>query len=245
MTGASSNIGAATATRLARDGFAVAVNYRDQDTAEDARRVVETIRSQGGVAESHAADIADPTAVSRMVSDVTGDLGPPTVLVNNAAIWAASEISWLEITPEAWGAVQDVNVHGAFLCARAVYSGMVEAGGGSIINMSSVRALVGSAGNLHYTVSKAALIGLTRSLARALGPDNITVNALVVGAIRTPAESVYGPQEDVDRRMLDLQSIKRRGTIDDISEAVAFLASPNAGFISGQSIPIDGGWVMS
>ena len=120
ITGGSSPLGAAAALRLAADGFAVAVNHLDAQTATDAASVVEAIRARGGHAGAHAADVADPAAVEAMINAVVDQLGPPTVLVNNAAAATTSEISWDEITPEAWTRVQEVNVHGAFLRPRGV-----------------------------------------------------------------------------------------------------------------------------
>jgi 3-oxoacyl-[acyl-carrier protein] reductase len=117
-------------------------------------------------------------------------------------------------------------------------------GHGRIVTMGSVRSPLGRPGNVHYTTSKAALEGMSRVLARELGPDGITVNTIIVGAIRTPAEAAYGDPAEVDRELLGLQSIKRRGEPEDIAGLVAFLASRDAGFLTGQAIVVDGGWTM-
>lgn len=245
VTGATRNIGAAVAERLAQAGHRVAVNYRATDSEAEANAVVERITAAGGIAGAYQASVGDKGEVDRMVAAVTRDLGPPTVLVNNAATSVASRVNWLEITPEEWARVQQVNLGGAFLCARAVYAGMCEAGGGSIVSMSSIRVPLGMGGNIHYTSSKAALIGFTRTLARDIGVDNIRVNALVVGAILTSDEAEYGQQEEIDARVIAQQAIPRRGTCEEIGDAVVFLASPAASFITGQSIVVDGGWAMS
>jgi 3-oxoacyl-[acyl-carrier protein] reductase len=245
VTGAAKNIGAAIAARLARDGFAVAVNHRSESSAADAAAVVEAIAAQGGDARAYEADVADPAAVTAMVERVESELGPVTALVNNAATSVAGSVSWLEITPEEWDRVQAANLRGAFLCARAVYAGMVAAGGGSIVNLSSVRVLLGMRGNLHYTTSKAGLIGLTRTLAREVGADGVRVNCVVVGAIHTPDEAVYGDQAELDAMLLEQQSLKVRGQPEDVADAASFLVSPDSRFVTGQCITVDGGWVMT
>ena len=146
--------------------------------------------------------------------------------------------------PEQWDEVLRTNITGAFLCVRAVYPFMREKGRGRIITMGSVRSPLGRPGNAHYTASKSALEGMGRVLAREMGPDGITVNTIVVGAIRTPAEAEYGDPAELDHMLLELQAIKRRGEPTDIAGVVAFLASRDADFITGQSITVDGGWVM-
>jgi 3-oxoacyl-[acyl-carrier protein] reductase len=221
------------------------VNHRSASSAADAAVVVESIRRQGGLATSYEADVADAAAVTALAERVERELGPVTALVNNAATSVASNVSWLDITPEEWDRVQATNLRGAFLCARAVYAGMVSAGGGSIINLSSVRVPLGRPGNVHYTASKAALIGLTRTLAREVGADGVRVNCLVVGAIQTTGEALYGDQAEIDATLLDLQSLKVRGMPSDVADVAAFLVSPSSRFITGQCITADGGWAMT
>jgi 3-oxoacyl-[acyl-carrier protein] reductase len=245
VTGAAKNIGAAVAERLALDGAAVAVNHRAESSRADADGVVARIRDAGGTAAAYRADVGDEAEVEAMVAAVSAELGPPTILVNNAAASVASQVGWLELTVADWDAVLRSNVTAAFICARAAYPAMRDAGHGAIVNMSSVRVLLGRLGNLHYTASKAAIIGFTRSLARELGPDDIRVNALVVGAIRTPEEATYGEPEEVDAMVLDHQSLKRRGLPADVAAFTSLLVSRDAGFVTGQSIVVDGGWVMS
>jgi 3-oxoacyl-[acyl-carrier protein] reductase len=244
VTGASRNIGAAVAERLGEEGAIVAVNYRAEGSARDARSVVESIQAAGGIAKAFRADVADEEQVTQMVAEITESLGPPLVLVNNAAADVAFDGPWLATATDGWDHVMRTNLTGAFICARAVYPGMAAAGGGQIVNMSSIRALSGKPGALHYTTSKAGLIGFTRGLARELGAENINVNAIVVGAIETPNERVYGTPEEVDPLVLAGQSVKRRGVPSDIAAATVFLASADASFITGQCIVVDGGWAV-
>jgi 3-oxoacyl-[acyl-carrier protein] reductase len=190
------------------------------------------------------ADVGDEPAVTAMVSAIERTLGGPTILVNNAATSVAGSTPWADIAVGDWDYILRTNVTGAFLCARAVYPFMKVKGYGRIVTMGSVRSPLGRPGNVHYTTSKSALEGMGRVLAREMGADGITVNTIIVGAIRTDAEAAYGDPAEVDRMLLDLQSIKRRGEPADIAALVAFLASRDADFITGQSITVDGGWVM-
>ena len=244
VTGGGRNIGAATALRLASDGAAVAVHHHGPSSREDAEAIVARIEAEGGRAMAVAADVGREQDIAAMVGHVVEALGGPTILVNNAAASVAGAPPWHEIGADDWDGVLRTNVTGAFLCARAVHPFMKAHGSGRIVTMGSVRSPLGRPGNIHYTTSKAALEGMGRVLARELGPDGITVNTLIVGAIRTPAEAAYGDPAAVDRELLELQSIKRRGEPSDIAGAVAFLASRDAGFITGQTITVDGGWVM-
>lgn len=244
VTGAGRNIGAAVATRLAADGAAVVVNYPDAAGRGEAAAVAARIVAAGGRALAVRADVADETEVRAMVAETIEALGHPDILVNNAAVSVAAHAHWSELSGAAWDHVLRVNATGAFLCAKALYPSMHARGGGDIVTMSSVTALLGRIGNLHYVTSKAALIGFTRALAREAGPEHIRVNALILGAIRTPDEAVYGSQEEVDATVLPLQSLKRRGIPSDVGGVVSFLVSGDAGFITGQCIVVDGGWVM-
>jgi 3-oxoacyl-[acyl-carrier protein] reductase len=244
VTGAARNIGAACAERLAAEGAAVAVHHHSASSRADAEAVAAGIVAKGGKAVVVEADIASEEAVDAMVASIEKALGGPTILVNNAAASVVGARPWDEIAPAEWDAVLRANITGSMFCIRACHRFMKAEGRGSIINMGSVRSPLGRPGNAHYTASKSALEGLGRVLAREMGADGINVNTIIVGAIRTPAEAAYGDPAEMDRALLDLQSIKRRGEPADIAGVVAFLASPDADFITGQSIVVDGGWVM-
>lgn len=244
VTGASQGIGRATALRLARGGADVAINYRSHpDEAEDVARA---IRASGRRAITVAADLADPAQILDMAARVQRDLGTVSIVVNNAAVfpWRA----WDEVTLETWENVFDVNVRAAWLTAKAFAPGMQAEGWGRIISMASATFLTGSSHLAHYAASKGALIGLTRSLARALGDDGITVNAVSTGKTLTEGFEQYFEEGVLDReetlQSRQDQAIKRIGAPEDVVGAIAFLASDEASYLTGQLINVDGGRSM-
>ena len=239
VTGAGGGLGQGICPSLAAAGAAVACVDRDGGRAEE---IAHRISNAGGRALVLECDVSDLPSVSSMVERVVAELGGVDVLVNNAAIYPRRE--WTEITPEEWDQVLGTNLRGYFLCARAVFDAMRERGGGRIVNLSSVTFFVGLSHLLDYVSSKGGVIGLTRALAREVGPAGVTVNAIAPGAFPTDAEKIHPNPEQYERWVLDQQSLKRRGTPEDVGNLVVFLASDAASFITGQTIVIDGGWAM-
>ena len=244
ITGASRNIGAAIAIRLASDGFSVAINYYSDNERSDAQQVKDFIIKAGGRAEIYQCDVSKSDQIESMFAKLTVDLGAPSVLVNNAATSVASAITFRDIDEQAWDEVSDTNLKGVFLCCKAFDKYSVAGTYRSIINISSIRVAIGMEGNSHYTAAKAALIGFGRVLARELGPSEIRVNSILPGAITTPDQAAYGDVAALHKMILESQSLKRLGMPVDIANLVSFLVGPDASFITGQSILCDGGWAF-
>jgi len=242
VTGGSRGIGRSLCVGLAREGASVAVNYANDRAA--AAAVVAEIEGAGGRAVAVRGDVSVAADVETMVTTVSRELGPVTVLINNAGLTGVHK-PWREIDEAEWDRVMAVNLKGCFLCLRAVYPFMKDAGWGRIVNISSVTFWLGRPNLLHYVASKAGMIGFTRSLAREVGADGITVNAVTPGAIQTESElEMFPDQEGLAAWLSEAQAVKRRGLPGDIVGAVAFLASEDGAFVTGQTINVDGGWAM-
>lgn len=238
VTGAGQGLGRTFAKALSQAGAIPVIAERN---AERGRAVAEEIRQAGGRALAVETDVADPTSVDAMAKKTVLELGRIDVLINNAGIFSTLAMRPFEDIPlEEWDAVLRVNVTGAMLCCRAVLPQMRQAGWGRIINMSSGSILLGRPNYLHYTTSKAALIGMIRSMARELGKDGITVNAILPGAVETeiPRQTVTPEQR---ARITALQCVPRAQVPSDLVGIVLFLASDGSGFMTGQSLNLDGG----
>ncbi|MDQ3510013.1 MAG: glucose 1-dehydrogenase [Actinomycetota bacterium] len=239
VTGGGGGLGEGICSALAAAGASVAVADVDLGKAE---RMSERVSADGGRCVPVEVDISDRGSVEAMVGKVAEEFGGVDILVNNAAVYPLRP--WMEIEEDEWDRVMSVNVKGYFLCSRAAFPFMKERGGGRIINIASVTFFVGQPGLLSYVSSKGGVVGFTRTLAREIGSEGVTVNAISPGAFPTDAEKIHPNQEEYNQRMLDQQSVKRRGRPGDIGNLAAFLASDAASFITGQTIEVDGGWVM-
>ena len=238
VTGASRGIGRGIALQLAREGWDVCVNYSKERQAAD--EVVAAIKAIGQNAIAVQADVADSAAVNAMVCTTEAQLGPVSLLVNNAGI--SSIGLFQDVTDEMWDRYMAINLGGARNTIRAVLPHMLHEKSGCIINISSIWGLRGASCEVAYSCTKAALIGLTRSLALELGPSHIRVNCVAPGVINTDMVQSLG-QETLD----DLASqthLGRLGTAEDVAHAVAFFASEKASFITGQILTADGCFVV-
>ncbi|MDQ2635689.1 MAG: SDR family oxidoreductase [Actinomycetota bacterium] len=241
VTGGASGMGEATCHELARRGHKVAVFDLN---GEAAQRVAEDLRATGGTAHGHAVDVSDRAAVEAAFDKVRAELGPVHILVTSAG--AVDFAPFTEITPHAWQRLIDVNLTGTFHCCQVVVPDMLAAGWGRIVMISSSSAQRGSPGMAHYAASKGALLSLTKSLAREYGPAGITVNNIPPSGIETPMQhqsqaAGHLPPNDQMAASIPLGHL---GTGDDIAAAVGFLCSEQAGFITGQTLGVNGGSVM-
>jgi 3-oxoacyl-[acyl-carrier protein] reductase len=239
VTGGGGGLAEGICTSLAAAGASVACADVDLERAE---RVAGLTRDAGGRAVAVQVDVAERSSVEDAVRRVTDELGGVDILVNNAAIYPRRP--WTEITEEEWDRVFAVNLKGSFLCSRACYPSMKERGRGHIVSVASITFLTGFALLLDYVSSKGGIVGFTRALAKELGPDGITVNAIAPGAFPTDAEKIHPNPEEYNRWILDQQSLKRRGVPADVGNLVVFLASDASSFITGQTVVVDGGWAM-
>lgn len=235
VTGAGRGIGRAIAVSLAEAGAKVIVNYsRSQEAAE---QVVAQIRDAQGEAVAVQADVSDPEQVTILFARAQEQFGRLDILVNNAGVTRDKLL--LRMTVEDWDAVLNTNLRGAFLCAKAVAPAMLKQRAGVIVNVGSVVGRVGAAGQANYSASKAGLVGLTKSLARELGSRSVRVNAVAPGFIETEMTGVL--KAEYRETILKQIPLNRFGTAEDVARVVTFLCSPDAAYVQGEVITIDGG----
>ncbi|MFB6291149.1 MAG: SDR family NAD(P)-dependent oxidoreductase [Candidatus Bipolaricaulia bacterium] len=237
VTGSSRGIGRATAVRLSQDGYKVTVNYSKDE--EGAQKTVHVVENHGGEAFAVQADVSDPNDAEKLVERTVEKYGDLGVLVNNAGFSHHATLD--ELSPEEWQKGLDVNLTGAFNCAKAAAPEMKELGWGRIVNISSLRAMTGSDHGSHYASSKAGLLGLTKSLALELAPK-ITVNAISPGYTRTPMtrEALEEKEDQITEKI----PLDRVAESPEIASVVSFLVSHDGSYVTGETINANGGIYM-
>ncbi|MEG1549301.1 MAG: 3-oxoacyl-ACP reductase FabG [Ruthenibacterium sp.] len=238
ITGASRGIGAACASAFGKGGYRVALCYHTQ--REKAQTVADVIEKNGGTAKIFAIDVADSNSVAAAFDAITNTFGAPDILINNAGI--AQQKLFTDITEAEWDTMMNTNVKGAFLCCKAALPHMIRQKWGRIVNISSMWGQVGASCEVHYSAAKAAVIGLTKALAKEEAPSGITVNCVAPGVIETDMMAAFSAE---DKAALAAETpLERLGSAEDIAGATAFLASDAAAFITGQVIGVNGGLVI-
>ena len=238
ITGSGHGIGRATAQRLAQSGVDIIINYRSNaDAASEAQASIEAL---GRRCVAIQADVSQEEDVTRLFTEANAKLGPIAILVNNAGTTRDKLILQMSLTD--FEHVLQTNLRSAFLCTKAALRNMMKARWGRIVNVTSVAGLLGNAGQANYSASKAAIIALTISTAREMASRNITANAIAPGFVPTELTSTLTEQQR--KYMLDITPLGRPGTAEEIAEAINFLCSPEASYITGQILCVDGGMAM-
>lgn len=238
VTGASRGIGRAIALKLAQRGATV-IGTATSDAG--AQQITEALQAAGGKGEGQMLDVRDAAAVNVSVDAIAKRHGAVTILVNNAGI--TRDNLMLRMKAEEWDDILNTNLSSVYRLSQAVLRGMLKARRGRIISITSVVGLTGNPGQANYAAAKAGILGFTKSLAREIGSRGITVNAVAPGFIATDMTDKLG--EDVRAALLKQIPLERLGAVDDIAEAVAFLASPAAGYITGETLSVNGGMHMA
>lgn len=234
--GAGGGLGEFMLARLLQEGATcVAVDRNPERNAALVERL-----SEHGEVVGHIADVTDPGFGQSAVKAAEDAFGGVDVIVNNAAIYPSK--AWDEYELEEFSKVLDTNLRSLFVMAKAAVPVMAGRGGGSIVNIGSITFLIGMAKILPYVTSKGGMVGFTRALAREVGEQNIRVNTVSPGAFPTGGETIHPDPEGYSRFVIEQQSLKRRGTPDDLADVVAFMASDRSSFITGQMVGVDGGW---
>jgi 3-oxoacyl-[acyl-carrier protein] reductase len=238
VTGAGRGIGHAIAVRFAREGARVASVSRTESNAQKTADEINSMRADA--AKAYAVDVADQAAVQKAAAEIFEQFGRVDILVNNAGV-TRDGLS-MRMSMDDWDTVMNTNLKGAFNFTQAVMRRMIKQRSGRIINISSIAGLTGNAGQANYAASKAGLIGLTKTLARELASRGITVNAVAPGLIETDMTTVLS--EEIRQAILQKVPLGKLGEPEDIAGAVAYLASAEANYITGQVLTVDGGMVM-
>ncbi|MBO0795696.1 MAG: 3-oxoacyl-[acyl-carrier-protein] reductase [Ktedonobacteraceae bacterium] len=238
VTGSGQGIGRAAALRLAREGADIVVNYRSNaGAAEETKAAIESLDRRCIAIQ---ADVSEEEAVAHLFNEAMSALGPVTILVNNAGTTRDKLI--LQMSLADFEQVLDINLRSAFLCTKAALRGMMKARWGRIVNVASIAGLMGPAGQANYGASKAGLIALTLTTAREMASRNVTANAVAPGFVPTELTSTLTEQQR--KFILDSTPLNRFGTAEEIAAAIGFLCSPEAGYITGQVLAVDGGTSM-
>lgn len=238
VTGGSRGIGAQIAKTLAKNGYSVALNF--SASLEKARQVKAEIEQDGGVCEIFKCDVSNSGEVKNMFSDIRKTLGEVSYLVNNAGI--SQQMLFTDITDEMWSRMLGTNLSAVFYCSREALPYMIREKKGKIVNIASMWGEVGSSTEVHYSAAKAGVIGLTKALAKEVGLSGITVNAVSPGVVMTDMMSAFSA-EDVEE-LKNEAPLNKLGKPQDIADAVKFLLSDEADFITGQVLSVNGGFVI-